>query len=265
MNQKALLISLFVVGVASSASAQIVYGINANGPDRGIYKINMATGASTLAAPAVNASQPNGLAHDIANTSFYYCAGNGNQTLYRHNYGTNTTTQLTGSLVGPIASGAWYQGSFYYMPDGSGDLRVVTVSSTAIVSDTVLLNTSNNFSFGDIAISDSGVVYGSTLQNTFFKVDLNNLGAGLQTLSTNHGDRLQLGFFGNTLYGVSTDDDKLYQVSLVDGSRSLTATLGNTALVITDATSAPVPEPATLAALGLGLAAMARRRRARTA
>lgn len=261
MQKGRLIIVALAVAVAGSANAGWVYGINDAANGGGIYRINMLTGQSSLVT-ATSGGQPNGLASDLAGGNLYWGAGSGNRTLRRYSIAGNTTTVLTGSLAKNTASGAWYNGSYYYVAEGTRELRRVNITGNAITGESVLLNPSESgWGFGDIDITADGKVYGSTTNNVFWQADLGNLAAGYTILSTTHGDRLQLGFFGSTLYGVGSDDDRLFSVALANGARTLTSTLTDRSLRITDAAAAPVPEPGTIAALGLGAMALLRRRK----
>lgn len=257
-------ISLAIALAAASvgASAQFVFGVNRNAEGGGLYSINMLTGASTLVGPTLGSGQLNGLAYDAANNALYYGSDADNRKLRRYDINAATTTTFTGTIAASSASGAFYRGSYYYIAEGTRNLRMVSFSGSAIASDTVVVTGAGaGWGFGDIAITPTGIVYGSTTNNSFWTADLNNPAGSYTILSTNHGDRLQLGFSGGVLYGVSTDDDKLFSVNVANGARTFLSTMTNRNLFITDAADAPVPEPATLAALGVGLIAMLKRRK----
>jgi hypothetical protein len=250
-----------MMALAATASADFIYGLNRSNEGGGIYRIDVSTGAASLVGSTVNIGQQNGLAFDAASLRLYYGSSTDNRTLVRFDANTNTTTTLTGTLAKASASGAFYGGAYYYVSQNTRELRRVTFAGNAIASETVVVSgTGGGWGFGDIAINRNGIVYGSTTNNTYFSADLNNASGGFTIISNSHGDRLQLGYYGNALYGVGSDDDKIFSVNALTGARTHISTLQNTNLYITDAADA-VPEPTTMIGLALGAAALIRRRR----
>ncbi|RYG31493.1 hypothetical protein EON81_22760, partial [bacterium] len=242
------LLSAFAITLGS-AQAAFIYGLS-TGLDKGIFKINTATGASRLVheithGGATNNNDVNAFAYDGTAGNFFYNAGG---KLYKVNASGES---LVGTLAKSAASGTFYNGSYYYVENNSKNVRKVNVgtfSDTLFSTPTGLVNAG----YGDIASSATGAFYGAT-GTGFYEGSLANASSGVSYKATNPGS-LQLGFYGSTLYGINTSTDRIYALNTATGAATLTATLTNASrLYITDAASAEaVPEPASLAALGLG-------------
>ncbi|RYG46143.1 PEP-CTERM sorting domain-containing protein [bacterium] len=250
-----------LAGVAlTSAQAAFVYGLS-TGTDSGIFKIDVTTGNTTLVhnlahAGTLNNGTTNGLARDAATGDFYYRSTD--KKLYRVN-GSGET--LVGTLSGAASAATFYNGSYYYIAEGSNKVRRVNVAS---FSDTLFGTPSGLVasSYGDIAAKTNGEFYGAS-SHGFYQASLTSISSPAVYKSSNTGN-LQLGLYNNTsLYGIDTSADKVYSINASTGVKTLTSTLTNgSRLFITDAAAAQaVPEPASMIALGLGAAAMIRRRR----
>lgn len=262
---KVKLISIASLAAAVvSAQAGSFFGLNDLTRGGGIYSIDAATGGSTLVAYTGGHNiQGNALAYNNAGT-FYYAAGG---ALYQSTLGDLSNTSFVRNLVGYNGSGygsltdvtnaAFYNGSYYYV---SGNYVNILNLSSGVTSFIDPSGVSNLGGFGDIAIQ-GGILYGSTTNGNFFKVDLAT--PFQYTLLGNQGSpSLQLGFNQGSLYGIATDSDAIFSVDSATGARTTMASLLNGNLRIVDAASSPVPEPFTMALGVMGLAAYARKRRA---
>ena len=225
-------------------------------------------------------NKPNGLAHDEAGNRFVFAAGS---SIYSISYvgdpetGTYGPTSLLWTSQGnDINSGAWYNGSYYFVqsnilrsisgttPDGA----VLTAADTNVVNMGNPVNLGNDF--GDIEIGSDGYMYVSNASR-FRRLNLNNLGNGpLTELSTDPTTdprpQVQLAFgLDGLLYGIDPNPVAAggeYPIYRINTDTGAFTDIGTTPVKLTDA--ARVPEPAVLGLLGLGLTAMGfvgRRRR----
>lgn len=114
---------------------------------------------------------PNSNALDVDNQRFYFTTFElvsslvalPSQLYFNDLAGTN---HYAGELAAGTSSGAFHSGKFYYIAHGSDDLRQVTFDAAGMkVSDIKLLDVTKNrkiWGFGDIAIANNGVLYGSS-------------------------------------------------------------------------------------------------------
>jgi hypothetical protein len=291
-------IAALVCGVRP-AGAGTIFGINsghqdAHTYDGGIYQIDTTTGAATLVAPtepdaAASINGPNALAYDDDGDVFYYSTHDGaDPSLWAYDRATGNTYR-TGDLIAPgsLANASFYDGAYWYVADatgfGSGDdpssLYRVTFQDTApgdpIAIDSVTrvqVVGMKRWIFGDIAISDDGILYASagtdgSGSTDFFSIDLATFGIRTVDLIVEGASQLvQLGYSGAELFAIDTLTSKLYSVDPTSGAfTSIGETAADRRFNDAAGTFFPVPEPATAVSLALGLAAIASsRRRARS-
>jgi hypothetical protein len=242
---------------ASSAQAGKFLGIHsADGDDPGgVYEIDADTGDATKIYDVHDDLigqqwSGNGLALDALNRRVYYTSFPGK--LYVYDVAARTNTFL-GDLGHNIASGAVYQGDYYYFVQGTGELRKVTFDTNGEIDRELKLATYSDrpWNYGDIAIRSDGMLfasadYGSTSE--FFSVDLNAFdteGTGtVDSISTEVEAKYQLAFSGGTLYGVDTGSDGIFSINLDNGDTTKLSTLTDKGLVINDAAPILMPVPA---------------------
>lgn len=163
-----------------------------------------------------------GLAFDEVRRRLYFASGiraeGEGGTL--HFYDPRSDTFGTaGDLVASAAGASFFDGGYYYVGQGSNELRRVDLTNDGSVDHDVLvavLGQDREFQLEGLAILD-GIAYGSTSSDDpevtphFFAYDL--VRGTFTTLSTSSGTYLQLAFGQDgTLYGVSSDDGVFYRV-----------------------------------------------------
>jgi len=273
----ALAVACVLFAAAAPAMADRVLGINEGtiNPSGGIYVIDTVTGATSLIAPThananVGSYGPNSLAVGDHGILYYSSFGQaGGDSLFSYNLFTGVTTQFSSPLAGTVASGAYYDGKYYYIPQRTSDLHEVKFNLDGSTSDSVILSGNSEWMFGDIAITEDGVLYGSSDNGTgdFFSADLTDLGAGYTLIATDMDDKMQLAFAHGTLYGLVTNTGQIYRINVGTGGVDDTGLGSVGGLIINDMAgavpSSPVPEPAAfcLLAVGLGVALYRRRNR----
>lgn len=243
-----------VASAAALSHAGTLLGLD----DSAIYRIDAKTGVSTVAASLTGhgTGDANALAYDAATGTAYFQR---NSALWSVNLTSGAFAQ-TGYTVGDIADATFSNGQYVY---GTGS-ALMAVDFTK--KSPVTLGTYNKgWSFGDIATTADGTLYGSAERSTF-RIDKN----GAYTALNSAGHNLQLGFVGTSLYGIANGNDTyakgaIYTVDLGTGVQTDTgvvARLNGSALAIRDAaTYQAVPEPAPIAALAIGAVGLLRRRR----
>lgn len=250
-----------------------IYGIN---PTDGTVSITMDT---ELWASEVG---PNGLAYDEDNDIVYWVTYyDANPWQVKLCYWNKEATEYPWHLkvldgLDPpdyylpdgdsdegVTCADFYDGKYYYIPNSTDDLYVVTISRTSDTYASVTqidvyedISGENGFAWnfgGDIAIAPDGVIYGvgDATPNAsggpyhFFSVELDDSPSGFtfQMIDDNvHDFSLQLAFgLDGTLYGhESQDDGPFYAVDTDNGD--LSAAYPNaTEYLYTDLASGPRP------------------------
>ena len=264
--------SLFALAsLALAANAGTILGIDANSlytVDTTTGNASVLTGLGTLGAGGRGA---NGLAYDpITNTAFYQR----DDSLYYYRVGTGTFGGGGLSMVGQqVASGAFYNGAYYYVGNTSTLFRVAVTpfQQGFTFSRSVVTTLNNSGAYGDIAINAQGLLFGSASGN-FFSVDLAN--NNQQTLLSSSSRQTQLAYDGGQLFavatggatsdGLNTPTGTFYTVTSTGAftATGAVARLNGTALALNDTSSfQAVPEPSAFAALSLGAVALLKRRK----
>jgi hypothetical protein len=244
---------------------------------------------TTVAGTTVGAGTTfNGVAWDNSNKRLFYRESTGSQRLFVYDKTTGQQHVITGNapLPGTTSSGAFFGGSYWYVGQNADGLARVSFNFSNPNAPTYTVTTfnnfdgtkRNNFNFGDLAISSSGLMYGATQGNRDFKINLVNIGTvanpnwvpSSSTYSEFTGPKLEQGlqvaysFDNSVIYGsgrppatgqnanfytINPTTDAQTQIGHFAGGQWFTDLAGSTRVDI-------LPEPATGPLVLLGSAAL---------
>ena len=210
--------------------ASVIYGVAGDGSTGSLWEIDV-SGDSIVETRLIDIASvggatqfyPNGLAYDDANNRLYYAVRSGSVTkLFMYDF-ENAPVEAATGLTGEVYGATWGDGSYWYIPNGTDDMRIVTSFDSNGLNGTNELFEENfaggkSFNFGDIALdAEEGVIYVSTsfsgTNKEFFKYDLNKDVGDRYSLITATGGAvgLQLGFgedgvlYGHNTFGQNPD------------------------------------------------------------
>ncbi|MFC2008530.1 hypothetical protein ACFLUT_00540 [Chloroflexota bacterium] len=212
----------------------MIYGARTAGGTKGLYEIDVANDTVTLlkaitgAAADVNngTGYTNGLAYDPDSNKLYLTApprvGTSPTPLWSYDIDADALQSL-GSLPGSVVSGSFYQGAYYYIAEGTNSLWKAELDGGPIAPVLVFsgFGVPSSFTFGDIAISSTGMLFGSTRVSPrmFFSLDLNSLSGDYQVFAGSNALDLQLAYGSNgILYGANHGNGKFYVVDEATGT-----------------------------------------------
>ena len=167
----------FTSGTLSiDAGASMIFGVEEITGD--LYEIDLTNGNSYLlfdkTIGKTTDKYVNALAYDRVNKRLYYTPEG--IKLYFYDFNVET---IAGSLSGGRPAGATFgRGYYWYIPQGSNDLRRVDFNPNGTIKTDVVYFADfaeGKFSFGDIALDiNDNVLYGSAnaSEKVFFKIDL---------------------------------------------------------------------------------------------
>jgi len=196
-----------------------------------VYAIDLSTMSATIMGDwegAVSApNYPNGNAYDPDNGRVYLTDPAENLHFLDL---ADSTFYLAGALgtARDVASGAWYGGKFYYIPQGTDDLHEVSVGADgAVTADAKLCDFTNGskaFSFGDIVFNSAGLMLGSGNPGAgeYFTIDISD---GCSYTFGAVAPHKQLAFSGRTLFGHDANSGEFYIVDPTDWSETLIGTV----------------------------------------
>jgi len=283
---------LIVFSGFNQASAGFIYGI---ADDNQLYEINPETGVFRSLYNTGLTGNSNAVAYDAGRDQLLFInpgtgsAKNNLWVLDRDNI--NFTQAATGTQMGITginpANASFYNDAFWFFQDGTNVLYNVQLNyadpAAPVFSAVDTINASlgselgenfDNNKFGDIAITDQGILYGYTSRGVggnFYRYNLaNNQYTWISATpgAVGVGIGLQLAWNGDftVLYGHNYEDGKWYSINIENGALTdlnFVTLVGNTGfrdLGGSSITSAPIPEPSGLMMV-LGVAAAAASRR----
>lgn len=232
---------------------------NVDGDD--LYSINIDDMTSTLIQETGmnpdTTTWPNGLAYDPDNERLYFTTVMPNEL---YGYDLNTDTQwYAGDVTGSLACGAWWDGHYYYIPQGTDNLYMVSFNAAGMMTANTMVAqdfTGSNkvYTFGDIVALD-GILYGSAWDSNnnspsseYFTIDLATGGYTYNFLFySSVMPALQLAFGADAvLYAHDTGAGMFYEVDLVTETETPIGPLSGQYTNFTDLASGPAPQVPTL-------------------
>lgn len=229
------------IAAHAKVARQILYGLSLGTGEAGtseegdiIYAIDVAAQSATAiydtGLDLTNPNWPNGIAYDEANNKLYYATAGSPSQLYAYDFATMAQS-FVGALTGANASGSFYDGKYYYVENGQGDLWEVSFpfAKSEIATDFG----AGNANYGDIAIDPDGIMYGSTTGGSpiFYKLNLDGFAYNLIYGGTDplKAVKLQLAFgkdgrlYGQRARTIAGDavDGNFYVVNMSNGDLTL--------------------------------------------
>ena len=216
-----------------------MFGTKAIYAEKGLYEIDVVTGEVELLKEITGTTEDvdngtgytNGLAYDPGSNKLYFTAPTSvratESPLWAYDIDEETFEDLC-VLEGSVVSGSFYEGAYYYIAEVENELRKIENPEEncnyVVVADG--FGTPSAFTFGDIAIESSGMLYGSTrvAPQMFFSMDLT--AADVAESYTEYGTAdaldLQLAYGSDgILYGVNHASGKFTPVDVETGDKGI--------------------------------------------
>lgn len=260
------------------AQAQFLYGITNGGS---LYEINPVTRYTSLVftQPLTTMTGANGLAWSEASQRMFYFGTVGSSlNFYTWNRATGIQTQITGSIpAGPVASGTYYGGYYWFVRNNSDNLLRVSLDFSNPSAPKVASfqdfdhfggqTDLGSYGFGDISVRASdGMLFGSSSKGVFRVNVSTGTPTGFTTINTDP-TLYQLGFGqNNVLYGETSANGNWYTINTTTGAATSMG-YSSSPVAFNDISEGSlrgvaVPEPGSLlfSIMGFGSALIARRR-----
>ena len=209
--------------------ASIIFGVVGDGSVGSLWQIDL-SGDSITETKLIDVDQvggstefyPNGLAYDDENHRLYYAVRSSEGTqIFMYDFDKDPVLAATG-LSGDIYGATWGAGEYWYIQNGSNDMRTVAFDDDGINGVVEMFEANfaggKSFNFGDMALApDELVIYVSTSfsgdNKEFFKYNLTKDEGDRYSLITDSGGAvgLQLGFgedgmlYGHNTFGQNPD------------------------------------------------------------
>ena len=211
----------FLSASPSATAGSYVYGIS---DDNKIHQVDLTSYIDTVVFDTGLAGLTNGVAWDSTSGKLYY-RNPEDGSLYFWTQATNSQGYVIGEkLPGFNANASFYKGDYWYVEDGTDTLVRATLGfltpSYSVVGNTYTFADFDGtaltaFSFGDIDIDKSGILYGSSNYG-FFSVNISGpQPTQFQILSSTFGVRqIALDPTQTFLYGQDHATGKWYSATL---------------------------------------------------
>ncbi|GAG78876.1 unnamed protein product, partial [marine sediment metagenome] len=218
-----------VVSNAPKGERNTIYATRISDGTKGLYKIDIVSESVEL-LKAINASDvsngtgyTNGLAYDPFSHKLYFTAPSAVNVspspLWSYDITADCLEELC-DLEGSVVGASFYGGLYHYIAEETNEL--ISIEFNDVCEPTTVCSVFDNtydFTFGDFAISNTGMLYGSTrvsAKQMFFSLDITTC-----IYSEFFGSKaldLQLAYGSNgKLYGTNHGNGKFYEVNEVTG------------------------------------------------
>ncbi len=213
----------------------VIYGTKITGI-KGLYEIDIVTEEVTLLKGITGGigdvnngtGYTNALAYDPEGHMLYFTAPSrvnvSPSPLWSYDIATDTLMHLC-DLDGSVVSASFYEGKYYYIAEGINQLMKVDLNAGCNpVSMFSGFGIASEFTFGDFAISNSGMLYGSTRVATqmFFSLNLNSIDGEYNKYVGADALDLQLAYGSNgLLYGNNHGTADFFTIDVVTGDKQL--------------------------------------------
>lgn len=211
-----------------------IWGIERESANPGLRPVSVVddgtvdgVGSAITALPdsAGERNYPNGLAFDAAQGRYYFATTVGSEKGVLHSFDVNNGVTEYDPIGGgnDIAGAVFHDGKYYYVPNGTKELKTAVVdtygdsSSSVTIEDVATFE--NNLGFGDIAVDQSANdLYFSTVNGYFFSYDLDS-----DTENDIGGDAAgkQIAFAHGILWAHDANSGEWFTVDTSDGSTTL--------------------------------------------
>ena len=213
----------------------VIYGTKITGV-KGLYEIDVVTEDVTLLKEITGGSgdvnnesgYTNALAYDPEGHKLYFTApakvNVSPSPLWSYDIATDTLAHLC-DLEGSVVSASFYQGEYYYIAEGMNQLMKIDLNAGCNPESVFSgFGIASEFTFGDFAISNSGMLYGSTRVATqmFFSLNLNSIDGEYNKYVGADALDLQLAYGSNgLLYGNNHGSADLFTIDVATGDKQL--------------------------------------------
>ena len=217
---------------AKGQASGVIYGTRISDGARGLYEIDVVNSTVELLREITTADvgtasrYTNALAFDPASRALYFTAPRAVNVspspLWSYDIGTEELVGVC-DLEGSVVAASFYDGAFYYIAELTNDLMKIEVNG-GCSPEAVLENFGGeptDFTFGDFAISSTGMLYGSTRVSPqmFFSLDLETW--DYHVFQNADALDLQLAYGSNgKLYGVNHANGRFYEIDVETGMQT---------------------------------------------
>ncbi len=220
----------------------IVYGSNLGTNDK-IYSVDLNSNPISVQEvfdPGIidpDGNWPNGNAYDPVNHRIYFASKINGGTIYYYDIDDHAMTTI-GSGYGIVASGAWYDGEYYFVPDNSNKLYKLVGAAKTFVHDVPA-----GANYGDIIINADGLLIGSAFSLVWYTYDIVHNTTPVSLIKS--GDGLtsnaawQLAYASNgDLIAHAATTGEWFRVT-INGTDVHLTSIGTTSIHLTDLASGP--------------------------